>query len=59
MVTASAPGQLALASNDKTSPPALLEGLPGGEREIEFEHVRRSQYADGCNDVFESALSHI
>jgi len=38
MVAAGAPGQLSLASNDETAPAALLEDLPGGELEIEFEH---------------------
>ena len=38
MMAAGAPGQLSLASNDQTVPPALLEDLRGGELEIEFEH---------------------
>ena len=40
MMAADAPGQFALASNDETAPAALLEDLPGGELEIEFEHGR-------------------
>ena len=40
MMAAGAPGQFALASNDETAPAALLEDLPGGELEIEFEHGR-------------------
>lgn len=38
MMAAGAPGQFALASHDQTTPPALVEGLPGGELETEFEH---------------------
>ena len=40
MMAADATGQFALASNDETAPAALLEDLPGGELEIEFEHGR-------------------
>ncbi len=40
MMAPGAPGQFALASNDETAPAALLEDLPGGELEIEFEHKR-------------------
>ena len=38
MMAAGAAGQFALASNDDSAPLALIEGLPGGELEIEFEH---------------------
>ena len=38
MMAAGASGQLTLASNHDAPPPALLEGLLGGEIEIEFEH---------------------
>ncbi len=38
MMAATAPCQLTLASNDETAPAALIENLPGAEREIEFEH---------------------
>jgi hypothetical protein len=40
MMTAGATGQLALASDDETSPAALFEDLPGGEVESELEHGR-------------------
>jgi len=40
MMAAWAAGQFALAPNDEAAPSALLEGLPGGEREIELEHGR-------------------
>jgi hypothetical protein len=40
MMAAGTPGQFALASNDETAPAALLEDLPGGEFESEFEHDR-------------------
>ena len=40
VMAADAPGQFALASNDETAQAALLEDLPGGELEIEFEHGR-------------------
>jgi len=33
------PGQLALATNDKTAPAALVEGLPRCELEVQLEHV--------------------
>jgi hypothetical protein len=38
MMAAGAAGQFALASNDDSAPVTLVEGLPGGELEIEFEH---------------------
>lgn len=38
MVAAAAPCQFTLASNDQTAPVALVENLPGGECETEFEH---------------------
>jgi hypothetical protein len=38
MMAARAAGEFALASNDDSAPVALIEGLPGGELEIEFEH---------------------
>jgi|GEM_PF-2719118 len=37
-MAAGAPGKFALASNDEAAPAALVEDLPGGELEIEFEH---------------------
>ena len=40
MMAADATGQFALASNDETALAALLEDLPGGELETEFEHGR-------------------
>jgi hypothetical protein len=40
MMAGDATGQFALASNDETAPAALLEDLPGGELEIQFEHGR-------------------
>jgi len=39
MMAALAPGQLALAANHQAAPAALVEGLPGRELEIEFEHA--------------------
>lgn len=38
VAAAGAPGQFALTSNDETALAALLEDLPGGELEIQFEH---------------------
>ena len=38
MVAAAAPRQLTLASNEEASAPALVEGLPGGQSELELEH---------------------
>ena len=38
MVAAGTPSQLALAPNDETSPAALLDDLPSGEVEIQFQH---------------------
>jgi hypothetical protein len=38
MMTPGAPGQFALASNDETAPVALVERMPGGELEVEFQH---------------------
>lgn len=40
MMAAGPPSQLALAPNDETSPAALLEDLPSGEVEIQFQHGR-------------------
>jgi hypothetical protein len=34
------PSELALAPNDKTPSSALIERLPGGEFELQFEHRR-------------------
>jgi hypothetical protein len=38
MMASGASSQLALASDDKTAPAALVEYLPWAEVEIEFEH---------------------
>jgi hypothetical protein len=38
MMAASTPGQFALASNDQTTPAALVEDLFGCELEMELEH---------------------
>jgi hypothetical protein len=38
MMAAGAPGQFALTLNDETAAAALVEGLPGGEVEVELEH---------------------
>jgi len=38
MMASGPPSQFALASDDKTAPPALVEDLPNAELEIEFEH---------------------
>jgi hypothetical protein len=38
MMAPGARGQFALASNDETAPPTLVEDLPGGELETELEH---------------------
>jgi len=40
MMAASAPSQLALAANGKTSPAALVEDLSSGEVEIQFQQGR-------------------
>lgn len=39
MVAAAAPGQFTFASNDQSAPSAIVENLPGGEPEIDLEHV--------------------
>ena len=38
MMAPGAPGELSLASNDQATPAALVEGLAGGELELELEH---------------------
>jgi hypothetical protein len=38
MMAAGPPSQLALAPNDNASPAALLEDLPSGAVEIQFQH---------------------
>ena len=38
MMAPGAPSQFALASNDETAPPTLVEDLLGGELEVELEH---------------------
>lgn len=40
VMAAGAPGQFALALDDETAAATLVERLPGGELEIEFEHGR-------------------
>ncbi len=39
MTAPGARGQCALASNDETPPPTLVEDLLGGELEVELEHA--------------------
>src|SRR5579859_4727561 len=52
VTAAGGPSLFALASNHQAASAALLEDLPGGEREIKFEHDRSAGSAtDAVADV--------
>ena len=57
MVAAGSPGELAFASNDQSTPAAFVEGLTGGELQIEFKHRSRTRTGADAHSM-EPAKKH-